>query len=497
VSGSGDPIRYRLLKPIAQYARMRLEEYEDPDMVGERHADYYLRLAEAAGQGILDREQLACLGTLDRERFNIRAALVWFQTHSRVEEAIRLAGALRWYWVIRRDVSEGWRWLDSYSLASDGPPAQRAHVFSGLGLLSLMRLDFDRAEEAFTRALHLDDEAGNPSGVAEQVYHLSVVAWLRDDLDESRRLATEAERLAHDQENRWIEAWTLAVQGTIARCAGDIATAESQLQRSHRIFSALGGMLDMGWSHLRLGALARDQGDYSLAVESYGTGKEMLVEAGDNLGAAHADAGIGAIAWLNGNEEQALTLYRGVLDGFSLSEEASNNLFELKTMIQGNPSTATLLEVVEHNRQRASQYEGEIGPKAAMAEYLYHMGKTAQRTGDDGRAVKPLVESMRLAFEAVDWRAVAIAAAALAGLAAGWGENATAARLFGLAEAVAETDRLRDWPPPDEDGYLENMSWTEKELAAQWPAEFEAGRELTKAGAMGLVEGLGPVAAVR
>lgn len=467
----GEPARYRLLEPIAQYARMRLAQGDESARLQERHASYFIDLA--GEDEPLGAAQSALLQRLDKERHNLRAALTWLDSHGRSEDVLRMAGNLRWFWVIRRDVPEAWHWLNRGLEGGSADPVITARGRNGIGLLSMMKLDFDRARASFEEALALYNEAGDESGVARETYHLSVEAWFRDDLEQARRLGHEAEELARKVDDRWTEGWTLAVQGTIARCLGDLSTAQSYLWRSHGVISAIGGVIDTGWSHLRLGALARDQGDFPGAVDNYSTGKEMLQRAGDNLGAAHADAGLAAVAWLQGDHERALSLFRGVLEGFGLSEEATSNLFELKTMIQGNPPTRVLMEVVDHNRQRAAQIEGQVGARAALAEYLYHMGKTAQRAGEPYRAWHPLVESLRLCIEAVDGRGAAIAAAALAGLTRVQGDHVTAGHLYALAERTARRDRLVDWPPPDEEGYTDSFAATRESLGRQWP-EIEA-----------------------
>ena len=109
-----------------------------------------------------------------------------------------------------------------------------------------------------------------------------------------------------------------------------------------------------------------------------------------------------------------LELFKSVLEGFSIYEEPANNLFEMKTMIQSNPTTAELQRVVEQNRDRATVVNDKAGAKAALGEYLYHMGKTAHRQGQFERAETALVESLVLCDSAEDMRGVAIAVAALA-----------------------------------------------------------------------------------
>jgi hypothetical protein len=146
-----------------------------------------------------------------------------------------------------------------------------------------------------------------------------------------------------------------------------------------------------------------------------------------------------------------------VLQGFGLFEEASNNLFEMKTMIQGNPTTERLRQVVEDNRRRAKRVEGAKGAKAAMAEYLYHMGKTAHRQMDLDRAKQAIAESLRLCLDAEDMRGLAIAVAALAVIADQQDDPKTATRLLGLAERVVTENEVSPWPPPDEPEYLDRF----------------------------------------
>ncbi len=68
-------LRYRMLEPIRQYGLERLEEDGEAKRARERHARYYLRLAEEAELG--GSEQAAWLERLETEHGNFRAALSW------------------------------------------------------------------------------------------------------------------------------------------------------------------------------------------------------------------------------------------------------------------------------------------------------------------------------------------------------------------------------------------------------------------------------------
>jgi tetratricopeptide (TPR) repeat protein len=463
---------------------MRLEESEDVEEVAELHARYFSGFAEIVDRELMGEQQTTWLTRVEMERHNLRKALQWFDESGQEADVLRTAGALRWFWVIRRDVSEAARWLEKGIVAvDDADPMPVARALNGLGLISLIRLDFARAEKCFQESAELYESAGDVAGVARQHYHLAVTAWLRDDYATAVETAERALSMTREVGDHWAEAWDLAVWGTMARLHGDLETAATLMGDSHRVLSEHGGTLDVGWSHLRLAAIARDEGNYQRAASQYRAGRDLLAASGDVLGVAHADAGLGAISWLNGELEDAVDLYLGVLQGFGMFEEASNNLFELKTMIQGNPSTEELRRVVEVNRGRATRVEGAMGAKAAMAEYLYHMGKTAHRRMELDRAHRAITESLRLSIDGEDERGVAIALAALAVIAQQQDDPGTASRLFGLAEAVAANGEMAGWPPPDETGYHDFLDQLKREYEA-FERERSLGAEMTPADAL-------------
>jgi predicted ATPase/class 3 adenylate cyclase len=463
-----DPIRYRLLEPISHYARMRLDEGAELASLRDRHAEFFLAMAEEGDNEILDIEQNVWADRLERDRYNLRAALEWLHASGRAEDAMAMAGALRWFWVIKREVSDGTEWLERTLADRDGvDPSIVARALNGAGLLASRRLAFDEAHFALTESMEIYRKLGDRRGEARQAYQLMATAWLRDDLDEARLLAPEAERTTREVGDTWMLAWTLAVWGTMARLQGDLREARSKMTESHRLFLDHAGVLDVGWSALRLGALARDEGDYNEASARYTEGRALLVIAGDSLGLAHADAGLGAMAWLAGDHDYALELFKSVLEGFSLNEEAANNLFEMKTMIQSNPSNEELQRVVEENRDRAALTGDKAGPRAALGEYLYHMGKTAFRHGQVNRARTALLESLVVCNAAEDMRGVAIAIAGLAVVARARGRDILAARLFGLADWVASEHRVAVWPPPEERDYAAQVAATQESLGSQ------------------------------
>jgi predicted ATPase len=87
-----DAVRYRLLEPISHYARMRLGEGTGLTALRDSHAEFFLAMAEAGDQNIHDLEQNVWADRLERDRYNLRAALEWLHESGQAERAMAWPG---------------------------------------------------------------------------------------------------------------------------------------------------------------------------------------------------------------------------------------------------------------------------------------------------------------------------------------------------------------------------------------------------------------------
>jgi predicted ATPase len=73
----GGGVRYRMLEPVRQYAREKLEEGGASEEVQHRHDTFFLALAEEAEPKLRGAEDTEWLERLEAEHDNLRMALSW------------------------------------------------------------------------------------------------------------------------------------------------------------------------------------------------------------------------------------------------------------------------------------------------------------------------------------------------------------------------------------------------------------------------------------
>lgn len=87
----GEVARYAMMETVRQYAWDRMLEQEGVDVVSDRHAAYYLRIAADHCSDASD-DPVECVARLRQEARNMQAMLEWLRVQSDVEYAHAMAG---------------------------------------------------------------------------------------------------------------------------------------------------------------------------------------------------------------------------------------------------------------------------------------------------------------------------------------------------------------------------------------------------------------------
>jgi non-specific serine/threonine protein kinase len=265
----GGAVRYRLLETLRAYARERLREAGEAERTRDRHLAYFLQVAEEAEPRLRGAEYDRFLVELEEEHDNLRAALGWAlglnQTRGD-DAALRLSGALAWFWWLRSYHDEGRRWLARALQATPGPSAARMKALHGAGFLAQHQRDSATARALLAESLRIARELDDRWAVALVLHHLGRVAYYEDDPATARTLARESLAVAEEVGDPWLTAWPLHLLGIAAHLEADYPAARAYYERSLAIRRELGyqegiGVLLglLGWIALRERELGRAQ----------------------------------------------------------------------------------------------------------------------------------------------------------------------------------------------------------------------------------------------
>ena len=262
----GGAVRYRLLDTVRQYAHDRLQEAGEAERTRDRHLAYLLRLAEEAEPKLRGVEYRWFLDRLEEEHDNLRVALEWSLTPARRDEAaLKLSGALAWFWWLRSYHDEGRRWLARALAATPDRSAARMKALHGAGWLAQHQRDSATARELLAESLRMARELDDRWTVALALHHLGRVAYYDDDPTTARSLARESLAVAEDVGDPWLIAWPLHLLGIAAHIEADYPTARAYYERSLAMRRELGYQEGIGVLLALLGMVALREGELGQA----------------------------------------------------------------------------------------------------------------------------------------------------------------------------------------------------------------------------------------
>lgn len=188
------------METIREYAWERLVESGESERICREHACYYLQLVEDAEPYLTSGHREAWLKRLEVDHDNLHAALVWSQgSEDGVPLALRLAGALWWFWHFRgylshgRDLLEGVLKLE----ATHQHKRERAEALYGAGSLAWFLSDFCSARRRLEESVALWRELGDERGLAYALNLLGVDALWTHNEEVARHMHVESVSLLY------------------------------------------------------------------------------------------------------------------------------------------------------------------------------------------------------------------------------------------------------------------------------------------------------------
>ncbi len=285
---AGGASRFRMLSTIREYASERLEAGGEAEVIRERHARYFLALAEEARVGLTGPEQATWLDRLEADQANLRSALEWLCERGQDNQALRLAGSVWLFWFTRGHLSEGRERLAAVlALPKDAAdPALRARALAGASALAEAQGDYAAAEAVLDEGLALARKLGDDQVLATALLFRGLVAFDRDDSERTASLCRESLALARVTGDAWTAAVALAQLGLVALREKDHTDATALLEESLTGFREMGNRWGVALATGNLGIVALDRGDLPHAADLLRDSLTALEEMGDRWGVA-------------------------------------------------------------------------------------------------------------------------------------------------------------------------------------------------------------------
>ncbi len=345
--------RYRLLETIREYALEKLEESGEAPRLRDRHLDLFVARAEEIAPKLQGSAyQSLWLNWLDGEQDNLRAALAWSLESGRIENGLRLAVALIWYWRLRSSDLEIRTWLErllvqadetvplmvrasaatyasqaAAGLADSASATAHAHAavafceamgetgkpllanaLIGLAMASQATGDFATGLEVCERAATIFRELCDLSGLVFTLFGQAVGALALGNYERARTLIDESLAVAQEAGLPYQRALAINLLGDLERFEQNYARAQAAYEQSLEGLRQIGAARDQAGVLHNLAHAHLHQGNLNQAYRFFCESMSMQQEQGNAQGLGECLIGFGAMASVSGIPVQAARL---------------------------------------------------------------------------------------------------------------------------------------------------------------------------------------------
>ncbi len=304
-----DTERYRLLETVRLYARDRLAAGPDAEAVREHHVNFFLTLSAETEPKLYGSEQGLWLNRLEAEHDNFRAAMAWLTGRRDAVRAVRLAGEMARFWMVRGYLSEGCAALEQALALGSEVSSARAYALSMLSSLETTRGDIAAGLAACEASLAVWQRLDNPMAVAMMRSNVGVLLTQQGDFARARAILEEAHAFQEQGTNKGALASTLGSLGEVARYEGNFAEAEALARQSLTLWRELEQPVPIAIQLNNLGRIATRQGETAQAGAYLREALTLRRELGDQKGLLWSLDAVAGLAAARGRLAEAARLF--------------------------------------------------------------------------------------------------------------------------------------------------------------------------------------------
>jgi predicted ATPase/DNA-binding CsgD family transcriptional regulator len=291
---------YRLHETLREYARLKLGDADEEDLLEERCLEHYrttsLRSADQARYRLVE-----WLAWAELEIDNVRAVLQRCLARGDAARGLDIAASMKYYW-ITHGTTEGVRWLDPLLASSEASPHTRVRAYYLRGWLSLLQADPAAARPWIARAVVAARGTGPPAMLSEALSIAATVENMAGEHEVAKRYLDEAEAITAGLDDFPATIELVQSRAIHAIFEGDLETVRAASLEGVRLSREAGDLYQLEAMLRNLGMVGMMSGDLHTARSQFREALQVARHVDNRLGQSY---GLGAAGWYAANTGQA------------------------------------------------------------------------------------------------------------------------------------------------------------------------------------------------
>ncbi len=301
-------VRFLLLETLRDYALEQLAQAGEAVALGQRHASYFLHLAEGVISDFKDRGETQAISRLEPEINNLWAALRWAAGHDATLELQLLTNLLP-FWNTGRSIYEGWRWVEAAL-----PRIQPAHTLDyavflhELAVMNWKQGTLIKVQHYIQESIRLYRQFDSPARLARALILLSATCAKDDNQAEARAWAEEAVRLSRPLDQPHLLADALDRLRWEMLAVGELDTARLLLDEAVMLWRVRENPFEVATALKRLAHVAFLADDLVSARANAEEALQILRALSEPWAIAQSLTWLARITWRQGDKARALAV---------------------------------------------------------------------------------------------------------------------------------------------------------------------------------------------
>jgi predicted ATPase/class 3 adenylate cyclase len=246
--------RLRMLAPIREFGLRHLHEMGEYEWMKDRHADYYVQVADGSVEDLRGTKQAAVVERFNADWNNIDVAAEWLMKKGADDALVRMSFGMWVYLWVGNHIKDGARYLDAVGSPEDLDETLAGRYWFLRGGIQYEMGRYEESKVAVDRAMTIV-EANGDIDCHNWTDFLS--ALLLPVLGEDPALVTERLELSLARfrgfGDRWGEGYALIALGIMAASNGNVETAEKYQLETRDLGFALGNGALIGLAEAQIG----------------------------------------------------------------------------------------------------------------------------------------------------------------------------------------------------------------------------------------------------